>query len=180
MSQGSLKQLEPLFENAVIFDDSTEVRLVLQKSFIMFHLDLFYWLTFISTFQTALQNLELFLFFALWLSMTYLTSLQFCLCLFICTPHQSSHCTVFFFFFTLLSWLLVRRCHPLIVFRHLPESSSSIIIHSVSLCEKWSRAAARVVAKADVTDCWCSNDCFQFTEECPPLQKMLVLELKCS
>ena len=62
MSQGSLKQLVPLFENAAIFWDFTKVRSVLQKPFIMFCLDLFYWLTFLSTFQTSLQTLELFLF----------------------------------------------------------------------------------------------------------------------
>ena len=40
MSQGSLKQLVPLFENAAAFGNSTETKPVLQKSF-MFCLDLF-------------------------------------------------------------------------------------------------------------------------------------------
>ena len=81
------------------FGDFTEARPVLQKSFITFYLDLLYWLTFLSTFQTALQTLELFLFLT---SLTfYDISDKFAVLslFFISTPHQSSHCTFFFFFF---------------------------------------------------------------------------------
>ena len=63
----------------------------------MLCLDLFYWLIFLSTFQTALQTLELFL---VLLSLTfYGISDKFTvyLCLVICTPHKSSHCTLLLF-----------------------------------------------------------------------------------
>ena len=48
--------------------------------------------------------------------------------------------------------------------------------HPLSISVKGLRAAARV-AKADVTDCYCSNYCFQFTE-CPC--KNVSARVKCS
>ena len=65
MSQGSLKQLVPLLRMQLSLGYFAEAKPVLQKPFIMFCLDLFYYFTFLSTFQTALQTLEQFLFFAL-------------------------------------------------------------------------------------------------------------------
>ena len=55
----SLKQLVPFFCEYSCIWDSAEVKPVLQKSFIMFCLDLFYCLIFFPLFQTALQTLEL-------------------------------------------------------------------------------------------------------------------------
>ena len=128
-------------------------------------------------FQTILQTLELFLFFALSLTF-YDISDKFTvfLYLFICALHKSSHCTVFFF--TLLSWLLVRRCHH---FDCVPSTCQKVLLLSSTqfLCVKGSRAAARVVAKAEATDCCCcSNDCFQFIESV--LCKNVSARVKCS
>ena len=113
----------------------------------MFCLNLFYWLTFLSTFQTTLQTLELFLFL---LSLTFYGLYDnftiVCLCLFICAPHQSSHCIVFFFFF--LSDLLVRRCHFFDCVPALSESSFSV---TQSFSVKGSRAAARVAKLRSLT-----------------------------
>ena len=156
------------------------VHFQIQKSFIMFCLNLFCWLSSFFTFQTALQTLELFLFFLLshWLSMTSLTSSQFISIsssvLFIkaaiTLSSSSLSCHV----------CLVGRCH---LFDCVPAPVRKFFFchpSTQSLCVKGSRAAARVVAKADVTDyCWCcSNDCFQFTEVCP-FAKNVSARVKC-
>ena len=157
--------------NEIVFGNFTEAKPALQKSFTTFYLDLFYWLTSFPLFKTTLQTLELFLFLlSLWFSMTSLTVYSLSWFLHLCF-HQSSHCTDFFFT-THLS-LLDKKMPPLWL---CPNTCQKVFFHHpLSLYVKGSKAAARV-AKAEATDCcWCSNDCFQFTEECP-FAKMSVPE----
>ena len=72
---GQLKTTCATLVNAVVFGDL--LRLTKSLSSICSAWICFCWLTFLSTFQAALQTLELFYFCPLWLSMTYLTTLLF-------------------------------------------------------------------------------------------------------
>ena len=101
-------------------------------------------------FQTALQTLELFLFMLslaflwhLWQVYSLYLSLHLC-----SSSRQPLYCLLLYF---LVLGCLIEDATSLIVSQHLLESSS-VIIHQ-SLCERGSRVAARVVAKAEATDC---------------------------
>ena len=103
--------------------------------------------------------------------MAPLASLQFCFYLFICAPHWSSHCTIFFSILLFLVvwqedafslWLCPSTCQKVLL-----SSSTQSLCERVKGCYKSCRT--------EVTDCCWSNDCFQFTEECP-FTKMLVQE----
>ena len=112
MSQGSLRPTyATLWEHSCLWG-FTEARPVLQKSFLMFCMDFFRWLTFLSTFQIALQTLGLFLFFALSdISMTSLTSLQF---IYVSSSVLLINAVIAlpsFSFSHSCPGLLVRRCH---------------------------------------------------------------------
>ena len=110
---GQLRQLVPLLCECSCLWGLTEAKPALQKSFIIFCLDLLYWLTFLSHFSNISSNFRtVSIFCSLWLFMTSLTSLQFCLYLFICAFHQSSHFTAFFSSLACpCPGLFVRRCY---------------------------------------------------------------------
>ena len=150
MSQGSLRQLVPLFENAVAFENLLRLDQCFKKSFIMFCLYLFCCLTSIFTFQTALQTLDFFLFFAcfLWLSVASLTSLLFIsisssVLLIKAAIALSSSLSLFCLGVKKMPslWLCLSTCQ-----KDLLSSSTQF------LSMKGSKAVARVVAKA-VPEC---------------------------
>ena len=137
MSQGSLRPLVPLLWMQLLSWFLLRPDQYSKKSFIMFCLDFvlfgsppFHFSNSSSNFRTV----SLFCF--LWLSMTSLTSLQF-ISIFICTPHQSSHCTIFsFFFFTLLSWLFVGKKMPSTLIVSSSCQKVLLLSSTQSLCER--------------------------------------------
>ena len=129
---GQLKTICATLVNTVVFGDLLRLNQCFKSLFIMFCLDLFYWLTFLSTFSNSSSNFRTVSLFAfsdflwhLWQVCTLSLFLHLC-------SSSKQPFTVFFFFFTLLSWLLIRRCHPFDCVQHLSESSS-FVIHSVSV-----------------------------------------------
>ena len=153
----------------------TEVKPELQKSFIMFCLNLLYWPIFISTFSNSSSNFRTAFLFAFSLTF-YDISDKFSVCLYllVCALHKSSNCTVFLFF-TLLFWLLVRRCH---LFDCVPAIVRKFFCHhtlSLSVRKDQGQLQELLQKLRSLTAVDAPMIVFQFTGECP-FVKMLVPE----
>ena len=171
---GQLKTIEPLLKMQLpwIYWGYTSALKI-------FHYVLFRFVSvthLLSTFQTTLQTLELLLFFALSGFLWHLWQVYSCLYLFICAPHQSSHCTVFFFF-TLLFFVGKKMsslwlCHPAPVRKLFFHHSLSLWKGQGELQELLQRLRSLTVVNVvpmitssslrsvPLQKCWCQSQVF--------------------
>ena len=174
LSQGSLKPHVPLFVNTIIFGGFIEARPVLQK---VFHHVLFGFVLLthlLSTFSNSSSNFRtVFSYFCsfsgflwhLWQVCSLSLFLHLC-----SSSKQPLYC------------LLLLHSLVLVVDKKMPSlwlcpstCQKDLFLLSSSTQSLWKDQGSCKSCKAGVTDCWWSNDCFQFTEECP-FAKMLVCQ----